>query len=132
MNTKIEITQASLKNFKKKLKNMSKEQERKLRNAVIETALLVESDSKMKTPVKTGRLRSSIHQENSSTTNYQYSDSTGKSYNGYLGGVKEKLQAIVGTNVRYALKQEAIHSYLSSAIAFNRIKFIEKVKKILK
>jgi len=62
----------------------------------------------MRTPVRTGRLRNSIHTvpPNSSDT-FSYRDNTGRSFSGALGVRTGPGEAVVGTNVEYAAAIEA-------------------------
>jgi len=82
--------------------------------AANEIATTAKTSSEM--PVKTGRLRASIHAKTRSTDSFNYSNNKGESFD---GGLKEKVRegtdAVVGTNVHYAFDQEAKHQFLLNA-----------------
>ena len=62
----------------------------------------------MRTPVRTGRLRNSIHTvPPNSSDSFSYRDGTGRSYSGSLGVRTGPGEAVVGTNVEYAAAVEA-------------------------
>lgn len=94
-------------NLVKKFKEMPID----VQNAMIEelmlTGFMIESNYKIAVPVDTGRLQSSIHTETANKRTFNYSDSTGQTYNGKFGLDRlEKTQVVVGTNVEYAAKIE--------------------------
>ena len=78
-------------------------------------ALDLQRRIQLRTPVRTSRLRNSIHTvpPNSRGDGFAYGDNTGRQFNGALnrGAVMTgPYEAIVGTNVEYALAIEAGHS----------------------
>lgn len=83
------------------------------------TALALQLNTRIKyrTPVRTGRLRNSFHAVlPGSSDTYFYSDLHGKSFNGVLyehpraQDDDQAIEAVVGTNVDYAIYIEAGHS----------------------
>jgi phage gpG-like protein len=86
-------------------------------DAVRTVALDLLARIKQRTPVDTGRLRNSFHAVMpGQTDNYSYSDREGRGYDGSLGVtpkvsvLKGEVEAVVGTNVDYAIFIEAGHS----------------------
>lgn len=77
---------------------------------VMAHALDLQARIQMRCPVLTGRLRNSFHviPPNTSGDRFRYTDSTGRSFNGALDGERTGPgEAVVGTNVPYALAIEA-------------------------
>jgi len=83
----VKIAQGQLKNIFDKLDKMGNEVTNAVADEIEMTALEIETDAKMRCPVDTGRLRSSI------TTYFN----------------RDRLAAVVGTNVEYAIKVEYGH-----------------------
>lgn len=86
-----------------------------LREAVEATAFTLEKKIKERTPKDTGRLRASFHTVlQGQPSGYSYKDNTGKTFDGTLSErpseVPGVIEAIVGTNVDYALVNEAGNS----------------------
>jgi hypothetical protein len=81
------------------------------------TALDITREAKLRSPVDTGRLRSSIHPKMKPSDSFSYSDNTGKTF---TGGLKEPVEqgkeVVVGTNVEYAMKQEIAKSFLHGGV----------------
>jgi len=84
-------------------------------------------------PVKTGRLRASIHPVFHSSSGHKYTDKPGRAFDGTL---REKpstpLEAIVGTNVEYAFDVESRVPYLNPAFQKAKSEFDNKVNKMFK
>ena len=82
------------------------------------TALAIESDAKRKITadrhIITGRLRSSIHAELKEGQRFDYNDQHGNSFDGSLQESIEEMEAIVGTNVKYAPYIEYGTKYISA------------------
>ena len=77
------------------------------------TALDIATNAKKRSPVKTGRLRASIHAKMKPTETFIYSDNKGATHTGNLQEqVQEGKEAVVGTNVKYAFKMESLRGYL--------------------
>lgn len=102
----------------KKLQNIAKKATSNVEQALIESALMVERDAKIKTPVDTGRLRQSISHE---TENFG----------------SENPAVIVGTNVDYAgyiefgTSKQPAQPYLYPALTENKEKIKKKVKQAI-
>ena len=112
------------------------------------TVAAYEFDKRVKTetpptPVRTGRLRASIHVENKPNENFRYSvrfavknGNKSKvanmlSFNGGLGLPLKKLESVVGTNVEYAEKVDTRTSYFNSKTANFENDFIQKAAELL-
>lgn len=112
------------------------------------TAGAYELDKRVKSdapnvPVKTGRLRSSIHVENKPNENFRYSvklaikNAKNKkvgnllSFNGGLGLPIKKLESVVGTNVDYAEKVDKRTSYFDSKTNDFERDFIRKATELI-
>ena len=126
--TGIKTVGKNIENAKIKLNdNMKKE--------MITTALVnIETPAKKKCHVKTGRLRASIHTEYMGNKGYSYKNNIGNSFNGALSVKLDKDDVVVGTNVEYATKMEALDPYLfpafENAKPILRKRLKEAVKKI--
>jgi phage gpG-like protein len=81
-----------------------------VKSGIDRTALAMEKDAKDKLKsdghIITNRLRASVHAELKEGENYQYSDNNGQSFDGSLNLDVGKLEAVIGTNVVYALRIE--------------------------
>jgi len=71
-------------------------------------------------PVKTGRLRSSIHAKTKSSDNFSYTNDFGRTFNGSLNDpITEGLEGAVGTNVEYAAKMETLRGFFNNTVQAN-------------
>jgi len=82
---------------------------RGLRDTLVQGAALAEAEAKRACPVRTGRLKNSIHAvlPDSFDSSYPYTDDQGRAYDGALEMGTKPTEAIVGTNVEYAFWVEA-------------------------
>ena len=130
---------------KQAIANVKKYQFHKLNNlqdAIYKTAFLIDEKAKKEVVVDTGRLRASIHPEfrGENQTSYSYSDKpkpkhnkSPKTYDGKLSGnIIDRLEAVVGTNVEYAQKQETLKPFLNPAFQIGKAFLEKEVAKILK
>lgn len=104
-------------------------------NEINRAGINVETKAKQKITadghIVTGRLRSSIHLENSKTTGFKYSDKDGHVYDGSFSEKPGPLGVYVGTNVTYAPKIEEIDSYLFSSFESEKKLLIDRLQKEL-
>lgn len=81
------------------------------------TGLDITREAKLRSPVDTGRLRSSIHPKFKPSESFIYTDNGGKVHQ---GGLKEPVEegkvVVVGTNVEYAMKMETRSGYLHGGV----------------
>ncbi len=81
------------------------------------TALDIATAAKRRAPVKTGRLRASIHAKFKPSETFVYSDNAGKSFSDSLKEpIQEGKEAVVGTNVDYAFKMENLKGFLQGGV----------------
>jgi hypothetical protein len=100
MSVSIEIDISKLESF---LENYSKEVRVKVRDELRTTGFEVETTYKIGVPLKTARLKSSIHTEHSDFRRFTYSDNQGNTFDGsFKEKAKDDLTVFVGTNVQYA------------------------------
>jgi len=125
-----------LKNFKKYPVSVQKE----IRKEISETAVSIETRAKNNSPVKTGRLRSSIHSKLKNNENYPYSDNEGRSFIGTLLTPFKGIGALVGTNVEYAAMVEygeietktGQQPFLGPAATAEKPKFIQNITRAVR
>lgn len=98
----ISIEVKNAKEISKMFADFGKEGAKALQGALYVTALEGASEAQKNCPVKTNRLRSSIHAENQKTKSTTYKDNNGLTYNGKLSVMFNELDAAFGTNVDYA------------------------------
>ena len=71
-------------------------------------------------PVKTGRLRASVHSKSKATDSYGYADDFGGQFNGSLKEpIMEGGEVVIGTNVEYAAKMESLRGFFYNTVAQN-------------
>jgi len=121
----------------KKLKIYQKEVLDNARDEMLATALEVETDAKAtdRMPIDTGRLKASIHTITSPSDDFNYKDDKGNNYNGSIDGLPLSIKSFniaVGTNVEYAIFQEAKNGFLISAVKKNEPGYLKRMDKILK
>lgn len=101
--------------LKRNVERFNKELNDILPTALKAGALIIQNSAKFKAPYRTGTLRRSIHTEMRSNT-----------------------QAVVGTDVEYAVYQEfgtskmKAHPYLRPALDENRGKVLDKINEVIK
>jgi len=88
-----------------------KDVEQKREKAVTECVIMIEADSKILCPVRTGTLKRSITHE--------------------VKTDKKKTKGAVGTNVEYAYWVERKSPYLEPAVDKNRIRIKEKIREVM-
>ena len=114
--------------LKRMLKDFPAEARRKVKGAIIETALTeVETPAKQNCRVDTGRLRSSIHTKYSNVNaNYKSRDEQGNQYDDTIPDkpkdTNNEYTVIVGTNVEYAKKIESKDHMLENAFVNSQSK----------
>jgi len=133
---KVDIPNKEINKLLRDLTKYGEEQEQKTKHNLEESGLKIESDAKLdltkNAHVDTGRLRSSVHMESSTTNrNYTYSDGTGNSFNGSLGVNPDNLEVYIGTNVEYAEKIRRIDDFLFPYAEQERVRLIARLKKQL-
>ena len=97
------------------------------------TALDIATNAKKRSPVKTGRLRASIHAKFKPTESYVYTDNEGKIHTDSLKEpIQEGKEAVVGTNVVYAFKQENRSGYLQGGVNDSRPALERRLKSLAK
>ena len=120
MSMKISIGIAGIKAVQAKMAKLAKKMDSAISKAILKGALDIESDAKKATPVKTGRLRSSITHTNP------------------VKDMKGNWDARVGTNVEYAPHVEfgtskmGARSYLYFALNRNFSTIQDLIKKIIR
>jgi hypothetical protein len=87
--------------FLERIENASNKSGSMLEKAMAETAILAVSEMQLNTPVRTGRLRSSMHFETPRTQAYVYNSDEGE-HDGKFSINLGKLETAFGTNVEYA------------------------------
>lgn len=128
-----------------KITKLTRSLEQRLSRVVLKTAFSIERDAKLKAPVDTGALRSSIYvvSENANTQENAYSQARArrskvKLFEPIQTVSIDKLSAIVAVGVEYgALVEYGIHRksakpYLIPAVNANRRSFQDEVAKVLK
>lgn len=98
------------KDFENRLKGYSEKVKREIKKEVALTAMEVIGDAKSRAPVDTGRLRASINE---------------------LSRRSDGLGIEVGSNVKYAEKQENRVGFLKGAVESNRDPFERRIEKIV-
>jgi phage gpG-like protein len=116
----------------RKLNTMSEKVQQAVNKEIIASAFRIDAEAKGRSPVRTGRLRSSIHIETKKTTSHDYRDYNGKKFTGKLSVQIGDNSAVVGTNVEYAKKMEDRDGFLSISAENERPKFIAAIKKVVK
>jgi len=97
------------------------------------TALDIATNAKKRTPVITGRLRSSIHPKFKPTETFIYSDNEGKTYTDSLKEpIEEGKEAVVGTNVDYAFKIENSRGFLYGGVKDSEPKLKRRLESLAK
>lgn len=109
--------------------DFGKEGEKALQGALFVTALEGGSEAQQATPVKTGRLRSSIHAENGKTKVNVYKDRNGLTFNGKLMTAFNEVDAAFGTNVSYADPVNKRYEFMEQGAAKAEEKVMENVVK---
>lgn len=99
----------------KELRNYVKQTGENLKDVINRAGAAIENRAKLGTPVKTGRLRSSIHFEVKNDKSHTYNDNLGNTFDGNLGLPLRELEVVVGTNVTYAPKIEKRYGFLTRA-----------------
>ena len=141
MSLAIEIPQNELNKIEKRFKNFNNKVTKETFKEVDRTAFAISSRAKNDCPVNTGRLRSSIHVENSRIRSHSYNDEEGSGpYDGSLGVSIQPGQAWVGTNVEYAGDVEdgivktknGRQPFFKPAVKWEELKFIANIKRIVK
>lgn len=100
------IDQHELNTIMKRFRKYNKKQQEAIDNEIKKSAVRITTKAKRYSPVRTGRLRASLHWLiKGKNTNYRYRDNEGNTFTGELG-VQVKEGAIVGTNVHYAERVE--------------------------
>lgn len=98
-----------------------------------ELAKSIKKQSKDIMPVKTGRLRSSVHSKHSPSDTFIYSDLEGMAHAGGLKeAIKEGEEVVVGTNVVYAFKIDVSHGFMTKGKADFMPIFDRELKKLAK
>lgn len=141
------LDKKSLDDFNKLLRYIEKETDpvtgSKFARLIAEGAQEMATEAKKLCPVDYGRLRSSIHAKLKPSDNFQYTDTgtsarTGKrrtpeQFDGSLKEpVEEGKEAVVGTNVEYAFKQELSKQYMYGAVVKVRPNLRKNIQKLAK
>ena len=132
MKPDINISDQDVKRVLKKLDRYSAKTQLKIEKQVTQSAFNIHGDAARNCPVKTGRLRSSLHVKTQKNEGHNYSDNKGKSFSGTLLVKVKKGEAIVGTNVEYAQPVEERKPYLFPAAEKERANFNSQIRKILR
>jgi len=115
----------------KKLDRKKEQLEENIMEEIIKTALVdIETPAKKKCHVDTGRLRASIHTEYIGKKQYNYKDNIGNSFDGALSVKLEDDEVLVGTNVEYGQKMEAIDPYLFPAFESSKAGLRSRLRNI--
>ena len=119
--TNISLDPKSLQNVIKRLQNIERDLNPAPRTPMGDlikiTALDISTNAKRRSPVKTGRLRASIHAKFKPTETFVYSDNEGQTYTDSLREpIQEGKEAVVGTNVDYAFRQENLKGFLQGSV----------------
>lgn len=110
---------------------------KELQDDIDETVINVERKAKKQLTsdghIDTGRLRASIHPifSNKTDASYTYSDNEGNTFDGGTGESAGSMEGIVITNVDYAMKIEAMDSYMFKSWEDERPEFIDRIRKTL-
>jgi hypothetical protein len=97
------------------------------------TAFDIDKGAKLQSPVKTGRLRSSIHVKFRPTDAFLYTDSAGEVHSGGLKTqIVEGKEVIVGTNVEYGRKMDAKYNFMQAGKDYAQAPFEKRKEKFLK
>jgi hypothetical protein len=100
MSVSIEIDISKLESF---LEKYSEDVRKEVSLELGITGREIETTYKQNTPLKTARLRSSIHTEDINFRRFAYNDNQGNSFDGsFKEKAKDDLTVFVGTNVQYA------------------------------
>ena len=68
-------------------------------------------------PVKTGRLRASIHPKTRPTETFLYMNNNGEAFDGTLSEqIEDGKEVVVGSNVTYAKKMESLRQFLEGGL----------------
>lgn len=79
----------------------------------LELSKAIKKQTKDVMPVKTGRLRASVHPKFTPSDTFLYTDGNGKAFTGGLKeNIKEGEEVVVGTNVNYAFKIDLTHGFM--------------------
>ena len=118
----VKLDMASMQHLVKRLQKIERDLNTKPRTELAkflmvageELAKAIKKQSKDVMPVKTGRLRASVHSKHSPSDTFIYSDSEGMAHAGGLKeSIKEGEEVVVGTNVEYAFKIDVSHGFMT-------------------
>ena len=139
MDIGITISDREIRKALKKFDGYSKQTQEKINYQTTKSAYAIHSEAVNNCPVRTGRLRSSLHVKTDKNNGFFYKNDKGEGFNGTLGVYVRKGSAVVGTNVEYAgdveyreVKTEfGKQPFLSPAAEKEKPKYIAAIKKIL-
>jgi phage gpG-like protein len=137
MSVSIEIDISKLESF---LEKYSEDVRKEVSLELGITGREIETTYKIGVPVKTARLRSSIHTEDSNFRRFNYQNNQGELFEGNFSvRPKDDLEVIVGTNVNYASKIETLggrggagQNALQNAFELHTSGLKDRINKILK
>lgn len=140
MDININISDRDVRRVMKKLDEYSAKTQLKIQKQVDKSAFNIHRNAVSNCPVKTGRLRNSLHVKTQRNEGHRYSDNEGKGYTDTLGVRVKKGQALVGTNVEYAPRVEfgevktrsGRQPFLRPAANREKINFNNSIRKILR
>ena len=140
MDIKISISDHEIREVLRKFDKYSKKTRDKINYQTTKSAYAIHTEAVNNCPVRTGRLRSSLHVKTDKNETFYYNNNKGESFNGTLGVYVKKGSAVVGTNVEYAgdVEYEEVKTetgkqhFLGPAADKEKPKYIEAIKKILR
>jgi len=140
MDITISISNAEIQKALRAFDRYSKQKQEAIREQTVRSAYAVHADAVNNCPVRTGRLRSSLHVKTDANNGWNYSDREGQNFNGSLDVYVTKGSAVVGTNVEYASDVEygEVHTksgtqpFLAPAAEKEKPRYINAITQILK
>jgi len=140
MKADINISDRDIRRVLKSLDKYSVKTVRKVEKQVVKSAFAIHGNAVRNCPVKTSRLKNSLHVKTYEDKSHSYSDKKGKGFNGTLSVSVKKGQAVVGTNVEYAQDVEfgevktktGSQPFLRPAANKEKPRFNNEIRKILR
>jgi len=140
MKPDINISDRDVQRVLKNLDKYSVKVQQKIDLQVYRSAQNINGNAVRNCPVKTSRLKNSLHVKTSKDRAHNYSDNEGKGFNGTLSVGVQKGQAVVGTNVEYAQDVEfgevktktGSQPFLRPAANKEKQRFNNAIRKILR